>query len=463
MSPPHCRRSGADGGIPLAHARRVAGLGRAPGRRPRAIAHVGIYAGALGFGYNSELVDDPAPACWADLLDPRFEDDIQVANPNSSGTSYTMLATMVQLMGEEEAFEYLTELHGNISAYTQSGSAPIRAAATGETAVGIVFQHDAVARPCRARRVVTVAPCEGTGYEVGSMSLIAGGPNPDNAKIWYDWALTPAAQETGAMAGSYQVPSNTNAETPPEAPRLEDVKLIDYDFATYGLERDPHAPARALGRGDRLAAPVTAAPAPSTGPASAGSVFCSSPRWPCRGYAVGGLGASALALGLADRPWLLPVVGIALALAALAATTRDWRRHAALLPLAVAGARGASAAGLRHRVERPRPAGRRPALPPPPRPARRVWARAASLTRFRASRAHLGRGWPRAASAGRERFRLGLRHRDRRPPVALRVLPDPEARRGRLHRRHGRARPSDNSSNASPRRTSGGSPASPRA
>ena len=54
-------------------------------------------------------------------------------------------------------------------------------------------------------------------------------------------------------------------------------------------------------------------------------------------YAVGGLGASALALGLADRPWLLPVVGIALALAALAATTRDWRRHAALLPLAVAG------------------------------------------------------------------------------------------------------------------------------
>jgi len=54
-------------------------------------------------------------------------------------------------------------------------------------------------------------------------------------------------------------------------------------------------------------------------------------------YAVGGLGASALTLGIADRPWLLPVAGIALALAALAATTRDWRRHAALLPLAVAG------------------------------------------------------------------------------------------------------------------------------
>lgn len=195
---------------------------------------IGIYAGALGFGYNSDLVSDNPPACWADLLDERFRDDVQVANPNSSGTSYTMLATMVQLMGEEEAFAYFTELHSNISQYTKSGSAPIRAAATGETAVGIVFQHDAVAQTVQGAPIVTVAPCEGTGYEVGSMSIIEGGPNPESAKVWYDWALSPAAQEIGATANSYQVPSNAKAKTPPEAPRLADIKLIDYDFAEYG-------------------------------------------------------------------------------------------------------------------------------------------------------------------------------------------------------------------------------------
>jgi ABC-type thiamine transport system substrate-binding protein len=91
-------------------------------------------------------VTENPPACWANLLDPRFDDDVQVANPNSSGTSCTMLATMVQLMVEDEAFAYLAQLHNNISQYTQSGSAPIRAAATGETAVGIVFMHDAVAQ-----------------------------------------------------------------------------------------------------------------------------------------------------------------------------------------------------------------------------------------------------------------------------------------------------------------------------
>jgi iron(III) transport system substrate-binding protein len=30
------------------------------------------------------------------------------------------------------------------------------------------------------------------------------------------------------------VPSNVNAETPPEAPNLDQITLIDYDFATYG-------------------------------------------------------------------------------------------------------------------------------------------------------------------------------------------------------------------------------------
>jgi len=66
------------------------------------------------------------------------------------------------------------------------------------------------------------------------MSIVEGGPNPDNARVWYDWALSVAAQDLGATANSYQVPSNASAATPPEAPRLEDVLLIDYDFATYG-------------------------------------------------------------------------------------------------------------------------------------------------------------------------------------------------------------------------------------
>ena len=42
--------------------------------------------------------------------------------------------------------------------------------------------------------VVTVSPAEGTGYEVGSMSIIAGARNMKEAKKFYDWAWSPAIQ-----------------------------------------------------------------------------------------------------------------------------------------------------------------------------------------------------------------------------------------------------------------------------
>jgi iron(III) transport system substrate-binding protein len=198
---------------------------------------VGIYSGALGFGYNTELVKSkslPEPKCWADLLNPKFKDEVQVADPNSSGTAYTMLATIVQIMGEDKGFEYLKALHKNVNQYTKSGAAPAKATALGETTIGITFLHDLVTMVVDKAPVQTVPPCEGTGYEIGSMSIIKGAKNLDSAKKFYDWALTPAAQKLGAEAKSYQVPSNKNTPVPPQAPKLADIKLISFDFAKYG-------------------------------------------------------------------------------------------------------------------------------------------------------------------------------------------------------------------------------------
>lgn len=198
---------------------------------------VGIYMGALGFGYNKELLAKrkiAAPACWSDLVKADFRDEIQIADPNSSGTAYTMLATMVQLMGEDAAFDYLKKLHRNVNQYTKSGAAPAKSAAQGETMLGIAFQHDLLVEAIAGAPVAIVAPCEGTGYEIGSMSLVKGARNPDTAKIFYDWALTPEVQALGAKARNFQIPSNSGAQIPPESPRVDRMKLISYDFARYG-------------------------------------------------------------------------------------------------------------------------------------------------------------------------------------------------------------------------------------
>ena len=197
----------------------------------------GIYAGALGFAYNGDLLRElklPAPTCWKDLTDIAYRGRIQSGNPNSSGTAFTTLATLVQLFGEDEAFRYLAALNRNIERYTPSGAAPVKAAARGETLIGISFMHDAVTQKQVGFPLVIVAPCEGTGYEIGAVSIVKGARNIEEAKRFVDFALSPEGQGTGAAAGQNQVPSNAKSSLPLAAPDISMIKMVDYDFATFG-------------------------------------------------------------------------------------------------------------------------------------------------------------------------------------------------------------------------------------
>ena len=202
---------------------------------------VGIYSGPLGFGYNTELLAKKklaVPKSWADLLKPEYKGDIQVANPASSGTAYTMIATLVQLMGEDKAFEYLKGLHKNIGQYSRTGTGPIKAVARGETAVSISFVHDAPGEKLNGFPVESITPSEGTGAEIGSMSIIKGARNLAAAKKFYEWALTPGAQEMAAAVKQFQLPSNKYAKVDPRVPDFTKIKFINYDYAKYGASAE---------------------------------------------------------------------------------------------------------------------------------------------------------------------------------------------------------------------------------
>ncbi len=202
---------------------------------------VGIYSGPLGFGYNTELIKKknlPIPQTWADLLKPIYKGEIQVANPASSGTAYTMIATLVQLMGEDKAFDYMRQLHKNISQYTRSGTGPIKAAARGETTIAICFVHDAPGEAMQGFPVLALTPKDGTGAEIGSISIVKGAKNLEAAKRFYEWALTPAAQELGAAAKQFQVPSNKAAKVDARVPDFKKIKFINYDYAKYGASAE---------------------------------------------------------------------------------------------------------------------------------------------------------------------------------------------------------------------------------
>ena len=197
----------------------------------------GFYTSAIGFGWNSELIKKkklPEPKCWADMIRPEYKGDIEISHPASSGTAYTILAGLVQMMGEEQAFDYMKKLHKNISNYTRSGQAQAPNVAKGEVAVGISFIFGFEGWRQKNYPVKTVAPCEGTSYEIGGIALVKGSRNKEAARAYYDWLMSPAGQAIGAKADSLQVPANKTFKTDPRIPQLDNVRLIKYDFEKYG-------------------------------------------------------------------------------------------------------------------------------------------------------------------------------------------------------------------------------------
>jgi iron(III) transport system substrate-binding protein len=197
----------------------------------------GVYGGIIALGYNTEVMARkklPIPKCWKDLTNPVYKGELMLGNPNSSGTAYLMLATLVQVFGEDEAFRYLRAVHPNVNQYARSGIGPMTAVTRGETALGSTVLHGVINEIVRGFPVEPVLPCEGVGYEVGSVAIIKGTRHPEAARKFVDWALSPEAQKIGLDVKEYAIPTNRSVPLPPQVPKLTDIKVIDYDFAKYG-------------------------------------------------------------------------------------------------------------------------------------------------------------------------------------------------------------------------------------
>lgn len=201
----------------------------------------GIYVGYLGFVGNEKILKEKGlemPKSWADLLKPEYKGEIVVAHPGSSGTAYTMLATLVQMMGEEKGLEYLKQLNGQIRQYTKSGTAPGRMTGMGEATVGITFLHDGIKYKKEGYSdLIFASPEEGTGYEIGGVALLKNAPNSEAAKKFIDWVLKADIQNLGKTVGSFQFLTNVSATNPEEAKEIADTKLIKYDFDWAGKNK----------------------------------------------------------------------------------------------------------------------------------------------------------------------------------------------------------------------------------
>jgi len=191
--------------------------------------------------YNEAVLAEtgaPLPTGWQSFADPAYKaGGVALAHPASSGTAYSMLATMVQIFGEDPSFDILKKTDANVVQYTRSGVAPMRMAASGEVGLGMVFLHDLEPALKQGYQIAYVFPEEGDGYEINAGALVANGPEAQMAaaRRFLDWILTERGQR--AMGKTFRAPIVPGYTIPDAQIDLTHVKMIDYDFVWVGENR----------------------------------------------------------------------------------------------------------------------------------------------------------------------------------------------------------------------------------
>ena len=201
----------------------------------------GFYLTALGIGVNEERYrqaygDKPLPQTWEDLLDADFAGEIVLTDPVASSTAYLFVQTQLQRLGWDEGWDYLQELAPLVGQFPTSGAAPPRMVGTGEYTVGVAFVHS-LSRNIEQGFPVSLIVPPGTGGDVGAVSIIRGGPNPENARRFVDFIMSVEAQQAFTEQ-SLTTPLNPEVVLPDAAVPRDAIDMIDYDAALAGEQRE---------------------------------------------------------------------------------------------------------------------------------------------------------------------------------------------------------------------------------
>ena len=219
----------------------------------------GIYKGILGILYDKEELQRlklDVPQDYKDLIDPKYKGLIWSSNYNTAGTAKLIINTVIQKYGHDQGIQYLVDLDKNIAQYTKSGSGPSKAIGTGECTIGIGMLHDGIYQIVdqEHENVGLQIPSSGASYEVGATAIFKGAAHPNAAKLWIEYALSPACVDLAQKNGSYQFLVIDDAKQPEIATEygLDPNNVMDYNFedAKKHTEQYVKDVMEALGGGD---------------------------------------------------------------------------------------------------------------------------------------------------------------------------------------------------------------------
>lgn len=147
------------------------------------------------FVVNTRILEDkglPEPKNFKDLLKPEYAGLIAMPSPKTSNTGYMFLNAWVNMMGEDEAFNYMDRLQVNIKQFTESGSGPINMLNQGEIAVALGMMFQAADQITQGKPLKIVIPEEGCPYNTTAAGIIKGKETKESVKDVFAYLSTEA-------------------------------------------------------------------------------------------------------------------------------------------------------------------------------------------------------------------------------------------------------------------------------
>lgn len=204
----------------------------------------GFYTDSVAFCSNSKELERKgiaAPTSWDDLLNPALKGAVAMPHPATAGVGYMAMFTVATLNDGDQAatISFFQKLHTNVMQYSKSAATGTEQAGRGEVAVAIALDSDCEkAHQAGFSDLVTSYPAEGTGFEVGAVSLLKGARNATEGKQFFDWLLTTDAQNLYADIPSFAAPTHPDAKVGPNVPPQDTVVKVDWDIRKAADSRE---------------------------------------------------------------------------------------------------------------------------------------------------------------------------------------------------------------------------------
>lgn len=197
--------------------------------------------------YNTELVSpEELPKKMVDLADPKWKDVIGSAN-STNGAMMAQLVIMRNQLGEPATEAFIQGLLENNTQFFGGHTDVRKAVGAGELKLGLVNHYYYHLSKAEGAPVGVIYPDQedgGLGLMVNSTNagIIKGGPNPEMARIFVDFMLSPTGQKTYAER-NYEYPIVPGVPLAEGVASLDSFRLNPFPLKTL---RDELEPTRAL-------------------------------------------------------------------------------------------------------------------------------------------------------------------------------------------------------------------------